>query len=64
MKKIGGLRKRGLINTVGVVFVLGLVCVLMVTLVFSAYYYTSIEADMRYRAKTTSDFLSGSMSQD
>ena len=64
MKKIGGLQKRGLINTVGVVFVLGLVCVLMVTLVFSAYYYTSIEADMRYRAKTTSDFLSGSMSQD
>ena len=31
MKKAGGLRKRWLLNTVGVVFALGLVCVMAVT---------------------------------
>ena len=38
MKKLGGLRRRWLINTVGVVGTLGLVCVLIVTTVFAAYY--------------------------
>ncbi len=57
MKKLGGLRKRWLMNTAGVVFVLGMVCVLVVTLVFSAYYYSNMESDMQYRAKTTTDFF-------
>ena len=57
MKKLGGLRKRWLLNTAGVVFALGMVCVLVVTLVFSAYYYSNVESDMRYRAKTTTDFF-------
>ena len=42
MKKIRGLRKRWLMNTVGVVCVLGMVCVLVVTLAFSAYYYSFV----------------------
>ncbi len=57
MKKIGGLRKRWLLNTVAVIFVLGMVCVLTVTAAFSAYYYSGVEADMRYRAGTTTDFF-------
>jgi len=57
MKKIGGLRKRWLLNTVTVFFVLGMVCVMIVTAVFSAYYYTNMKSDLAYRAKTTSDFF-------
>ena len=57
MKKVSGLRKRWLLNTVGVFFALGLVCVLAVTASFAAYYYSSMQSDMRYRAKTTSDFF-------
>jgi len=55
--RIKGLRRRWLINTVGVVCVLGLVCVLVVTAAFAAYYYSSIQADMRYRARTTTEFF-------
>ena len=57
MKKSRGLRKRWLMNTVGVVCVLGIICVLAVTLAFSAYYYSSMESDLRYRARTTADFF-------
>lgn len=64
MRKIGGLRRRGLINTVGVVFALGILCVLLVTAVFAAYYYSSVEADMRSRAKSTAEYISGAMGQN
>ena len=57
MKKIGGLRKRWLMNTVAVVFVLGMICVLSVTAAFAAYYYSGIQSDMRHRAETTTDFF-------
>ena len=63
MKRLGGLRKRWLMNTVGVVSVLGLACVLLVTMVFSAYYYGSVESDMRYRAATITDFFAEYTSQ-
>lgn len=63
MKRMGGLRKRWLLNTVGVLSILGFVCVLLITMAFAAYYYNSMEADMRYRAKTTTDFLSEYMNQ-
>ena len=63
MKKLGGLRKRWLLNTAGVVFALGMVCVLVVTLVFAAYYYSNVESDMRYRAKTTTDFFAEYINQ-
>ncbi len=64
VKKIGGLQKRLLLNTVGVVFALGLVCVIVVTIVFSAYYYTGMESDMRYRARTTANFFAGYINQN
>ena len=57
MKKITGIRKRWLINTVGVVGILGLVCVLGITAVFANNYYSNMESDMRYRARTTTDYL-------
>ncbi len=54
---IKGLRRRWLINTVGVVTALGLVCVLAVTTLFAAYYQSTMEADLRYRAKETTEFF-------
>ncbi len=64
MRNPGGLRRRGLLNTVGVVFLLGVVCAIVVTIVFSANYYRSMESDLRYRAKTTTDFFTDYASQD
>lgn len=57
MKKTGGLRRRWLLNTVGVVFALGLVCVMAVTASYATYYYSNMQSDMENRAKTTTDFL-------
>lgn len=58
VKYAGSLRKRWLVNTVGVVLTLGIVCVLAVTASFSAYYYSNMEADLRSRVKTSTAFLS------
>lgn len=63
-KKIGGLRKRWLVNTVGVVFSLGLVCVLAVTASYSAYYYSNMQSDMVNRARTTTEFFAGYINQN
>ena len=57
MKKASGLRKRWLLNTVGVIFALGMVCVLAVTASYATYYYSNMQSDMRFRAKTTSEFF-------
>lgn len=62
MKKTGGLRRRWIVNTVGVVCALGLLCVLVVTAAFAAYYYSSMESDMRYRAQNTTDFFEDNVS--
>ena len=58
-----GLRRRWFVNTVGVVSALGLVCVLVVTAVFAASYYSSMESDLRYRAKNTTDFFANYLNQ-
>ena len=63
MLKIKGLRKRWLLNTVGIVSVLGFICVLVVTVVFAAYYHSAMESDMRYRAKTTTEFFADYLNQ-
>ena len=57
MLKIKGLRRRWLLNTVGVVCSLGLICVLVITAVFAAYYYSAMESDLRFRAETTTEFF-------
>ena len=64
MKKGGGLRRRWLLNTVGVLCALGLVCVLLVTAVFAAYYYNNVQADMHNRAETTTEFFAGYVNQN
>ena len=61
--QIKGLRRRWLINTVGIVSALGLVCVLAVTAVFAAYYYSAMESDMRYRSRTTTEFFADYLNQ-
>ncbi len=63
MKKHGGLRRRWIVNTAGVVFALGMVCVMAVTAYFAAYYYSSMESDMRYRARTTTEFFADYIDQ-
>lgn len=62
--KASGLRKRWLLNTVGVVFALGVVCVMAVTASYAAYYYSNMQSDMEYRAKTTTEFFSNYVNQN
>lgn len=64
MKKEYGLRRRWLINTVGVICALGLVCVFAVTMVFSAYYYSSMKSDLKYRAQSTAAFFDDYLNQN
>ena len=61
--KEGGLRKRWLMNTAGVVLALGLVCVMAVTASFASYYYSNMQADLEDRARTTTDFFAGYVDQ-
>ena len=63
VRKPGGLRKRWLINTAGVVFSLGLVCVMAVTASFAAYYYAYMQSDMEDRAETTTEFFANYLDQ-
>ena len=60
----GGLRQRFLLNTVSVVFALGLVCVMAVTASFAAYYYSNMQADMHNRARTTTEFFADYINQN
>ena len=64
MRLGGGLSRRWLINTVSVVCALGLVCVLVVTAVFAAYYYNNLESDMHRRASETTDFFADYLNQN
>lgn len=64
MKKLYGLRKRWLVNTVGVVCALGLICVFVVTMAFAAYYYSSMMSDLKYRAQTTAAFFDDYLNQN
>ena len=61
--RIKGIRRRWIVNTVSILCPLGLVCVLAVTAVFSAYYYSSMESDLRYRAETTTEFFADYLNQ-
>lgn len=63
-QNLQGLRKRWIVNTVGVIFALGLVCVLAVTATFAAYYYSNMQADMQNRCKSTTEFFADYVNQD
>ena len=62
-KKVAGLRRRWLTNTVAVVAAVGLACVFAVTAAFAAYYYSNIQSDMYSRAKTTTEFFADYLNQ-
>ena len=62
-EKSVSLRRRWLINTAGVVFALGLVCVMAVTASYATYYYSNMQSDMVNRAKTTTEFFAGYVDQ-
>jgi len=64
VKKTGSLRKRWILNTVGVVLSLGIVCVLAITASYSAYYYSNMQSDLENRAKTTTEFFADYMDRD
>lgn len=64
MKKIGGLKRRWLLNTVGLVLSLGMICVIVATIAFGAYYYSGMESDMSYRARTTAAFFQDYINQN
>ncbi len=58
------LQGRYLVGTLIVVCSLGLACVMGVTALFAVSSYSSLEADMRYRAKTTTEYFSHSLGLD
>lgn len=58
MKKVVGLRKRWLTNTLGIICTVGMVCALVVTSAFALYYYSNLESDLRFRAGTTTSLFS------
>ena len=63
MKKISGLRRRWLVNTVGIVCALGLACVLTVTAVFASSNYSNMQSDLRYRARMTTTYFAEHLNQ-
>ena len=63
MKRTSSLRKRWLVNTMGVVFALGMVCVLVITSVFAMHYYTNIRSDLQNRAESTAEFFANYLNQ-
>ena len=62
--RFGGLSRRWGANILSVICIIGLVCVLLITAVFAAYYYTSMESDMRRRAEETANFFSDYLNQN
>ncbi len=63
MKKISGLRRRWLVNTVGIVCALGLACVFTVTAVFASSNYSNMQSDLRYRARMTTTYFAEHLNQ-
>ena len=64
MARQGGLRKRWILNTVGVVWGLGLLCVFAIAVVFSAFCYNGAKSDLGNRAANTRDFFEEFTSQN
>ena len=64
MRKISGLRKRWLLNTVSIIFALGMVCVMAITAIFANYYYSNMQSDMWNRAESTTEFFADYLNQN
>jgi signal transduction histidine kinase len=54
---------RWLINTLGVILALGMVCVLALTAIFSNYYYSNMRSDLYDRADSTASFFAEYLNQ-
>lgn len=63
MRKLSSLRRRWIRNTVGIVGVLGLVCVFAVTAAFTHSYYSNMEYGMRDRAESTAEYFAQHLNQ-
>ena len=63
-KKTSSLRKRWLLNTLGIVFALGMVCVMTITAVFATYYYSNMQSDLWNRAESTTEFFAEYLNQN
>ena len=57
------LRMRWLVNTLGVILALGMVCVLAVTALFANYYYSNMRSDLHDRAESTAAFFADYLNQ-
>ena len=64
MKKASSLRGRWYFNTVAVFCALSLVCVIAVTAIVAAYYYSSMRSDMEARAEQASQFFTSYIGQN
>ena len=62
--KLHGLRKRWVTNVLSVACVLGVLCVVLILVSFSSYYYSSMESDLCYRAKTVTEFFADYQNQN
>jgi len=63
MKKLSGLRRRWILNTVGIVAVLGLLCSICVVVGSARFYYSSTEYGMQKRAQTTAEYFAEHLNQ-
>ena len=63
MKLKSSLRMRWLINTLGVILALGMVCVLSITAIFANYYYSNMRSDLHDRAESTAVFFADYLNQ-
>ncbi len=64
MGKNSSLRARWFGNTITVFCVLGLICVLAISITFAFYYYSNMRSDLRARAWQTSQFFSSYIGQN
>ena len=63
VKKLSSLRRRWILQTVGIVCALGLLCVLGVTAAFTQSYYSNMESGMRDRAQSTAEYFDQYLNQ-
>lgn len=64
MKNRNSLRSRWLSNTVIVFCILGFICVVLIGVTFTVYYYANMRADMKARAAQASQFFSSYVGQN
>ncbi len=64
MGKNSSLRARWFGNTITVFCILGMICVLIISITFAFYYYSNMRSDLRARAWQTSQFFSSYIGQN